>query len=181
MVVMRLKKVQEVSLSPWNFHCYLTQRGEHATKKWRAQLTKSGLANLDRALEHLRVQPETAWTRPQASPLGNHIFVIHFRDENRTQWRLFGHFYEPHHAFVTTLGGTERDQQYLPHNYVETCQQRKQSAERDFSFVTEPCLVLPCLACQNPSSSSGKTGQPAIQVPKVARRRVQKGVPPRLH
>lgn len=124
----------------WNFHCSLRERGDHAIESWRVRLTRKGRAKLDRALDHLKHQPKDEWSRPHASPLGDHIYVIRFKDENGTPWRLFGHFYDAHHSFVATLGGTERDGQYLPDDYGERCASAKLHCDGDFDARTHACL-----------------------------------------
>lgn len=152
--LMQLPKIR------WNFHCLVSDRGVDATDKWKDGLSKTAQANLDRALEHLRFQKKTEWDRPHASPLGNHIYVIRFKDENRTQWRLFGHFYDEHDCFVATLGGTERDGIYFPAGYKDNCAREKSVCDKDFGKRTKPCL-LGCDLC-TPEQSTGnvvKTGR----------------------
>lgn len=137
----------------WNFHCLISDRGVDTIDKWRDGLSKTAKANLDRALEHLRVQKKTEWDRPHASSVGNHIYVIRFKDENRTQWRLFGHFYDEHNCFVATLGGTERDGVYFPSGYKDSCAREKIACDQDFARRTKPCL-LGCDLC-NPKQTPG--------------------------
>src|SRR4051812_23098902 len=100
----------------WKFRCYVNARGEDIIDNWLERVSVVGKANLDRTLEHLRVQPKDRWSRPHASPLGDHVYVIRFKDQNRTQHRLFGYFDDQHSAFVISVPGIERDDVYEPAN-----------------------------------------------------------------
>jgi hypothetical protein len=110
----------------WRFVYPLDQRGLSDVAAKLLGLSKKARANLRRTLEHLQVKPKSEWSRPWASPLKNHIYVIRFHDENRTQHRLFGRFDEAN--FVVTLYGTEKDKQYDPVNYIALCQHRWDTA-----------------------------------------------------
>lgn len=154
----------------WNFHCALSDRGDHAIERWRANLSKKGRAKLDRTLDHLKFQPKDEWGRPAASPLGDHIYVIRFADENGTPWRLFGHFYDGHHAFVATLGGTERDGNYLPSDYHKRSVAAQLHCNSDFGSRTHACL-RGCDICTGNDVEhvgGGLPGQPlAWAIPRV--------------
>ena len=109
----------------WKFLCYRNASGKNQISPHLVRLSKSGIMKLRRTLEHLQVKPQTAWSRPQASPTGNNIYVIHFTDENRTQHRLFGHHEITFQEFVITLFGVEKDGKYAPANYISICTDRK--------------------------------------------------------
>ncbi|WP_419465627.1 type II toxin-antitoxin system RelE/ParE family toxin [Burkholderia diffusa] len=87
---------------------------------WVKTLSKKARANFSRTRDHLRHQPPEQWDRPHASPLGNHIYVIRFRDENSTQHRAFGHFRSKNDAFVLTNSGIEKDNVYEPSTYRQS-------------------------------------------------------------
>lgn len=164
---------------PKNFHCQKDDRGAHHIKKWRADLSKTAKANLDRAMEHLKAQPLSNWERPNASPLGNNIYVIRFKDENRTQWRLYGHIHAEHDCFVASLGGTERGGKYLPANYQSVCEARKSACSGKFSELTEPCL-LGCEIC-TPPTSEDQPGGPEEPTDQMGRLGISTRVHGRLH
>lgn len=130
----------------WNFHQYVTSSSKEVIEKWASHISKKGRANLDRALDHLRDQPMTEWRRPEASPLGNHIYVIHFKDENRSQWRICGHFYMPHRTFVLTVGVKERDGQYIPEDYEKQATNNRVICDENFYERTVP-VARRCQPC----------------------------------
>lgn len=121
-------------------------------------LSKKARANLDRTLEHLCVQPKTEWSRPHASPLGNHIYVIRFKDENRSQHRVAGHFHNETHLFVMTEPAIEKDDNYDPPNLTELAVHNKAVCDADFNGRTQACFYLDPhrieddSACVNPPS-----------------------------
>ena len=102
----------------WKFLCYRNASGKNQITPSLTALSKTGMMQLRRALEHLSVKPQTSWERPHASSAVNHIYVIRFRDENRTQHRLFGHHDLTGSEFVITLYGFEKDGKYEPSNYI---------------------------------------------------------------
>lgn len=130
----------EANRPKWKFHCFLDHRGKDVLADWHRTLSTKGRANFARARDQLKDQPKTSWDRPHASPLGNHIYVIRFKDENRTQHRAFGHFADEHHAFVITLYGEEKDGCYSPSNYSERASLNKDVCDRDFAGRTKPCF-----------------------------------------
>ena len=66
---------------------------------------------------YLRQQPLQRWVRPEASPLGNHLYVIHFADQNRTQHRICGVAYPSYHVFVMCVTIVEKGGRYYPIDY----------------------------------------------------------------
>jgi hypothetical protein len=54
--------------STWSFLCYRNDAGRNLIYPHLSALSKQGMMNLRRTLEHLRVKPQTSWDRPQASP-----------------------------------------------------------------------------------------------------------------
>ena len=117
----------------WNIH-ELHDRGTGVISEFVAgrACSKKAAAKFDRTLDHLVQVDKTSWSRPHASPLGDHIYVIRFTDENRTQLRVFGHFEDLEHCFVMTLSGGEKDDQYEPSNYASQTQDRRTLVSSDF-------------------------------------------------
>jgi len=104
----------------WRILEFVDGRGQGAISPLdRGRLTSKGRAKFDRTLDHLRWQPTDRWIRPKAASIGDHIYVIHFTDENRIPWRISGFIDLPHHAFIMCVPGTERDGNYEPPNYIE--------------------------------------------------------------
>jgi len=122
----------------WNFHESLTRQSTGIVSGFLRDLGKKGEANLERALDQLRQLQKTHWTRPKASSLGNHIYVIRFKDAAQVQRRLFGHFHDPHCAFVITLLGYEKDDAYYPSDYKEKSQDNRIACNQDFGRKTQP-------------------------------------------
>jgi len=159
----------------WNYHERL-ENAEGVISSWikKSRLSKKGQMNLERSLDQLKQQPKQNWSRPTASSLGNSIYVIRFKDENGTQHRVFGHFFDEHHSFVITLNGYEKDNAYHPHDYKEIVQGHKTVCDKDFSGTTTPfddgCAL--CKQQDNPDSPD----IPALEKEKMARSRVQGGL-----
>jgi hypothetical protein len=110
--------------------------------RWASTISKRGLANLDRTLEHLCVQEKTEWSRPHASPLKNSIYVIRFKDENRTQHRIFGHFHGSSNVFVLSQTGIEKDGNYSPTNYLALAESHKLTCDAQLFDRTTECFYL---------------------------------------
>ena len=124
----------------WNLHEQIA-RGEGVVSAWIVadRLTKKAQARLDRALDQLLQLPKQDWHKPNpASALGNHAYVIRFTDESRKQWRIFGHFHDPHYCFVMTGTGFEKDDEYEPENYLELAKSNKTKCDEDFQGYTKP-------------------------------------------
>ena len=93
----------------WRFKCFLSERGSDVIDEWHEKISKKGRAKLLRTMEHLVAQPLSEWARPYASPLRDHIYVIRFTDENRTQHRVIGHFHADTLYFILTQPAIEKD------------------------------------------------------------------------
>lgn len=98
----------------WNYRCYVDHRGNNVITDWVKSLSKKAQANLMRTLEHLSQKQINNWERPQSSPLGDRIYVIRFKDENGTQWRIYGEHDLQRGCFVLCFSGTERGNVYKP-------------------------------------------------------------------
>ena len=146
--------------STWSFLCYRNDAGRNLIYSHLSALSKQGMMNLRRTLEHLRVKPQTSWDRPQASPLGNHMYVIRLEDENRTQHRLFGHHEIPRQAFVITLYGIEKDSHCAPSNYIALCPCRQCECLADPG--THKCACLEHVDALFPSWPSPHQPQPRL-------------------
>jgi hypothetical protein len=123
---------------PWNFHERRDRNGVVITV-WisSSRLSKKAQARLERALDQLRHMPKTSWSKPApASNIGDHTYVIRFKDESGMQHRVFGHFYDPHLVFVLTFSGYEKDDVYYPSNYQDVAQRHRLACEADFHAHT---------------------------------------------
>lgn len=114
---MLLQSTDRTPLEAWEIRCYLRHSGKNDFVKWHAGLSKRAQVKLRTALQYLRYQPATRWTRPDAVALGDHVCVIHFSDENRTQHRVTGFHDVTNHVFVMCVIGFEKDGTYTPADY----------------------------------------------------------------
>lgn len=127
----------------WRFRCLKSERGEDLIDRWKGKnLSKKATAKLERALEYLCVRPKSEWARPHASPLGNHIYVIRFSDENRAQLRVAGHFHGETRFFVMTQPAVEKDDKYDPENLTELANNHKNTCDTKFNDRTQECFYL---------------------------------------
>jgi hypothetical protein len=90
-------------------------------------------------MKFLAQQPSDRWSRPHASPLKNHSYVIRFKDENGAQHRMFGFFARQHHTFVICFAGHEKDNKYHPPDYEARVAKCKSLVELDFKKRTTDC------------------------------------------
>lgn len=123
---------------PWQFLCYITAGGRNDFTKWDAKLSVKARAKRDVAMRYLRVQPPERWNRPLASSLGNHLYVIHFSDENGTAHRLCGFFDLQNHAFVICVTIVEKDGKYNPQDYEKRTLDARTQVARAFAQHTAP-------------------------------------------
>jgi hypothetical protein len=65
--------------SPWKFRLFASESGASDLTKWDSKLSVAGRARRDAHMRFLCVQPPTRWSRPQASPLGDNVYVIRFK------------------------------------------------------------------------------------------------------
>ncbi|MDO9404897.1 MAG: hypothetical protein Q7T87_12765 [Polaromonas sp.] len=124
---------------PWEFRHYLTDSGRNDMEKWDANLSKRGRANRDTAMRYLRNQPIERWTRPEASSIGDHLYVIHFKDENGSAHRLCGFFDLDYHAFVICVTIIEKDGKYKPKDYEKSTIQARANVAGVFEQRTASC------------------------------------------
>lgn len=137
---------------PWTYRCYVDQKGNNIIIEWLKGLSAKARQNLKRTLEQLATKPRDAWGRPHASPTGDHIYVIHFKDENRTQWRIYGEHDDEHRCFVLTNYGTERGGVYKPSS--ADC---STTAKRHMVDVRKSWDVRTC-SCLSTSNGHGLSG-----------------------
>ena len=137
-------------ISRWNYHERLESDSGVITAWIEAEhLSKKAQANLERALDQLRQLPKTSWSKPQpASNIGNHTYVIRFRDVTGAQLRVFGHFFDNHSTFVMTFDGCEKDDVYYPKNYQKMAKQHKADCDARFSDKTVKFREY-CALCKN--------------------------------
>ncbi|MDD2865543.1 MAG: hypothetical protein PHC99_12585 [Methylococcales bacterium] len=99
----------------WKFDCFKDNRGESEVVDFIKSLSVKAKQNLKRALQILSVLPIQDWHKPNpSSNISNHIYVIRFKDENRTQWRIYGFHDVQRGFFMMTNYGTEKDGKYKP-------------------------------------------------------------------
>lgn len=127
---------------PWHYRCRLAPRGTCVIKPWLRSLSIKAQAKLDRTIEHLCSQPKQSWSRPHASPLGDNLYVIRFKDQTGMQHRVFGHFAGDDLSFVMTLTGYEKDDTYHSASYQLDADQHRTDCESGRSCRTIPCLCL---------------------------------------
>lgn len=127
----------------WKYRCFKDHRGLDVIDPWHKKLSAAARANFTRARQQLSHQPLTSWSRPHASPLGDHIYVIRFRDENRTQHRVFGHIEQAHTSFVMSVTGTERDNVYSPKTYIKDVGDARNVCGGQYHERTCDCLGVP--------------------------------------
>jgi hypothetical protein len=120
----------------WEIRCFLRESGRNECAKWHQNLSTRARVKLRVRLAYLRAQPESRWQRPEASPLGNHVAVIRFTDENGTQHRLTGYFDHKHHAFVICVLGVEKDETYTPADYEQQTHSRRSEVGERFAERT---------------------------------------------
>lgn len=137
------------SASRWNFH-ERSDRGVGVISKWIADAGWSAKtrANLDRAIDQLRSLPKQRWSKPSpASKIGDHTYVIRFKEVTSTQLRIFGHFFDGHRSFAMTMEGFEKDNVYYPENYENVAQGYRTLCDKDFKGSTLPfedrCAICP--------------------------------------
>lgn len=124
---------------PWTFRLYLSPSGRSELDKWDRRLSASGKASRDVNMRFLSHQPLERWTRPHASPVGDHVYVIRFHDESRSQHRLIGYFAPEYRSFVICVAALEQDNQYHPADYVDRTIQCRASIGSAFIERTAPC------------------------------------------
>lgn len=124
----------------WNFHERQNRDAGVVTawivdSKWSVKTR----ANFDRTLDHLKAHPKKLWSKPSpASKIGNHTYVIRFKDVSSLQLRLFGHFFDEHNTFVMTMEGFEKDDVYYPKNYESMAEAYRIECDKNCLITTIP-------------------------------------------
>ncbi|WP_236581957.1 hypothetical protein [Hydrogenophaga sp. BPS33] len=139
-------------VGPWNFHERL-DRDSGVISRWieSSHWAIKTRAHFDRALDQLRCLPMQRWSKPNpASKIGDHTYVIRFKDSSSQQLRVFGHFFRAHHAFAMTLDGYEKDDVYHPNDYENLAQEHRAFCDKDFVRRTGPFESL-CASCNGES------------------------------
>lgn len=101
----------------WDFKCYRNRRKIVVVAYWvKNDLSKKAWQSLKRSMEILDKREIIHWERPYASFVSSSdsIYVIRFKDENSTQWRIYGFHNSTLFNFVMTNYGTERGNKYDP-------------------------------------------------------------------
>jgi hypothetical protein len=142
----------DLQVATWNFHERVDKRSKKGViSRWiiKEHLCKATQAKLDRALDQLKWLPKSYWSKPNpASSIGNNTFVIRFSDINRSQLRVFGHFFDQHECFVMTANGYEKDNVYYPTDYQDVAKTFKEQCDQDFSESTTKFGTL-CEVCKS--------------------------------
>ena len=137
-----------VAIGPWNFH-ERSQPKKKVITQWieETHWSKGTRAQFDRAIDQLRHLPKIHWSKPSpASNIGDHTYVIRFRDVTSAQLRVYGHFFDDHHAFAMTLEGYEKGDEYYPKNYESLVQDYRAYCDADFTTRTAAFEDL-CAVC----------------------------------
>lgn len=133
--------IKPTSITPWGFRCYLDLRGNDVIDEWKITLSKKARANFDSILKILKDQPKENWIRPKAVGIGHNIFVIHFKDENRSQYRPTGNFLDIYNSFVITTKVIEKDGNYIPSNYAAIAGDRRVEVNNNPDSRSRPCFA----------------------------------------
>lgn len=117
----------------WNYHERQDKHGRGVITLWQTSLGKKAQANLERTLDQLKRMPKQAWSKPApASNIGDHTYVIRFKDVTGLPLRVFGHFFDPHASFVMTFDGYEKDNVYYPSGYEALAQRHRVACDQAF-------------------------------------------------
>ena len=136
---MLLHSVAKAPLVPWKIYWFIPSSGRNNFAKWDAKLSLKGRIKRNTALKYLRVEPLSRWTRPEASPLGNHLYVIHFSDENGAAHRMCGFIDLSNHAFVICVTMIEKDGKYNPDDYEARTLKAQLEIQSQFKKFTLEC------------------------------------------
>lgn len=96
--------------------------------------------NFERRRDQLAKLDLKYWVRPQACAIGDHIYVIHFKDESSKQWRPFGHIDLARGVFVFTEIAYEKDHVYHPDDAVERAKRHRDAITADFARRAKFCF-----------------------------------------
>lgn len=102
----------------WEFKCYKDRRNRVVVAYWvKHELSKKAWQHLKRSMEVLANRQIIDWHKPLPASkidVSDSIYVIRFKNENSTQWRIYGFHDSNLFNFVMTNYGTERGNQYNP-------------------------------------------------------------------
>lgn len=154
---------------PWAFRGYTSKEGcvtgdeenqcnDIVTAWSKKKLSTKGKAKLDAKINQLKDKPKDMWLRPDASSIGDGVYVIHFSDENRTQHRPVGSFLDSYNSFVITIIAIEKDDKYKPKTYFATAKERFEHVLGDPESRSRPIFTDVVLA-SIPASDSKKLGK----------------------
>jgi hypothetical protein len=121
----------------WNYHERQDKQGQGVISSWEDTLSVKAQARLERALDQLKQLPKPSWSKPApASHIGDHTYVIRFKDVTSLPLRVFGHFYDLHEVFVMTFNGYEKDNVYYPPDYQALAQRHRATCDASFLGTT---------------------------------------------
>lgn len=126
---------------PWTWHCRQDDRGNDVIDEWHSsELSKKARMNFERRRDHLSQLGLQYWQRPAACSLGDHIYVIHFKDESGKQWRPFGHIDLQRSTFVLTQPAYEKDDVYHPRDASDRAKSHRDTITGDFPRYARACF-----------------------------------------
>lgn len=135
------KALDSSSGPPWNWFCRLDQRGNDVIDRWHeSELSKRARANFERRRDQLGQLDFRYWMPPSAVSVGHHIYVIHFHDEARKQWRVFGHADRANTGFVMTVIAFEKDDVYHPSNASDQAASHRDAICENFRRFAKRCF-----------------------------------------
>lgn len=128
----------------WTWYCRM-DRGIDVIDKHMAGLSAKARARFERSRDQLKAMPLSMWSKPHPASYvqKNHIYVIRFKDEASTQWRVFGHAIPDSYRFVMTIIGTEKDDVYIPSDAGNRADKFRTLVESDFSKYACKCYPEP--------------------------------------
>lgn len=147
--------IKPTAIAAWGYRCYVDDRGNDIIDEWKKSLSPKARANFDSTLKILKDQPKSSWLRPNACAIGDNIFVIHFKDENRSQYRPTGNFLDNYNSFVITTKVIERDGKYIPSNYAVVAATRRDEVSKSPDARSKSCFAHVSIACLPSSHSKG--------------------------
>lgn len=126
----------------WDFVTLLDDAGRDRVTDYIKKYGTKAITNFIAALTFLTNAPKIGWLRPHGSSIGHNIYMIRFKDGNRTQHRIWGHFDDKNNRFVMTLPGQEKDDEYDPENAGELALGHLKTAEHCAASRFRPCIFF---------------------------------------
>lgn len=114
----------------WNVKCYVSSNGKNEVQETYSSGTDNLKAELEVALEYLKVRERQEWQRPHAHKLSKcdkfrDFFEIRFI-ANRLQQRPIGYFGPQPNDFTILLWATEKGGKLIPASWCQKANRRRQ-------------------------------------------------------